>query len=125
MITNGHVAVRALSFESERGGSNLPVNSDQPPAGRLLLRWKAQMKPLTTDSLCIRPFHESDALPFVEAARESVPSVGVWLPWCHDNYGLAEAASWFAFCEQNASSGSAYEFGVFSTGTNDLLGGIA
>jgi len=83
------------------------------------------MKPLITHNLRIRPFQESDGLPFVEAARESVTSVGTWLPWCHDNYTLAEAASWFALCAQNAKSGSAYEFGVFSTDTNDLLGGIA
>lgn len=61
---------------------------------------------------------------FVAAARESVSSVGRWLPWCHDNYGLDEAAAWFALCAQQLQSGSAYEFGIFSTVTDDLLGGI-
>lgn len=83
------------------------------------------MKSLTTHSLCIRPFQEIDALSFVEAVHESALSVGMWLPWCHDNYGLTEAASWFDLCEQNVKSGFAYEFGVFSKDTNDLLGGIA
>ena len=86
---------------------------------------KSQMEPLLTPTLCIRPFQKSDGSAFVEAARESILSVGVWLPWCHENYSLTEAESWFASCKQNLQAGSAYEFGIFSTSTRRLLGGIA
>lgn len=83
------------------------------------------MEPLLTHALCIRPFRIDDAPAFVEAARESVLSVGVWLPWCHENYSLSEAESWFASCKQNLQADSTYEFGIFSTSTKRLLGGIA
>ena len=71
------------------------------------------MEPLLTHALSIRPFQKDDALAFVEAARESFLSVGVWLPWCHENYSLSEAESWFATCKQNRQTGFAYEFGIF------------
>ncbi|MGL4997168.1 MAG: GNAT family N-acetyltransferase [Deefgea sp.] len=80
--------------------------------------------PLQTANLTIRPFVASDAANFVAAARESMSTVGRWLPWCHEQFSEEDALGWFAHCEQARATGSAYSFGIFSTENLELIGGI-
>lgn len=75
--------------------------------------------------LYLRPFVLADGPSFVEAACESVQSVSPWLPWCHHGYALCEAETWFDLCEQYWLADFAYEYGIFSTRTAQVLGGIA
>lgn len=70
-----------------------------------------------------RPFVESDRPSFVEAVLESSATVGKWMPWAHSNYTTADAAAWFAHCDAERESGSSYEFGIFDTESNTLVGG--
>lgn len=72
--------------------------------------------------LCIRPYQADDAEAFAQAVRESVASVGPWMPWCHAAYTVDEAHAWFALCERERAAGSAFEFGLFDAG-GALLGG--
>ncbi|MDC8760197.1 GNAT family N-acetyltransferase [Janthinobacterium fluminis] len=81
------------------------------------------MTPLSSRELCLRPYEEGDAAAFAAAVRESVATVGRWMPWCHDGYTLADALDWFAFCARERASGAAHEFGVFSADGGELLGG--
>ena len=75
-------------------------------------------------NLTIRPFVASDATSFAAAARESMATVGRWLPWCHEQFSEEDALGWFAHCEQARAAGSAYSFGIFSTENSELIGGI-
>lgn len=75
--------------------------------------------------LYLRPFALADGPSFVEAACESVQSVSPWLPWCHPHYELCEAETWFDLCEQYWMADYAYEYGIFSNHTEQVLGGIA
>ena len=73
----------------------------------------------------IRPFVESDIPAYVEAVRESVSSVGIWMPWCQDDYSERQAQAWFAHCAENISQGRTYDLGIFSDEDDGLCGGIA
>jgi RimJ/RimL family protein N-acetyltransferase len=47
-----------------------------------------------------------------EAARESVPEVSRWLPWCHAQYSMAEATEWIASRAPLAAEGREYTFAI-------------
>jgi ribosomal-protein-serine acetyltransferase len=73
--------------------------------------------------LLLRAFKLADAPAFVEAVRESVDSVGRWMPWCHAQYSLDEARLWIGRCLQAWASGGQHEFGFFDAHSGRLLGG--
>lgn len=79
---------------------------------------------LTDGKLCLRPWQDGDADALFEAARESVATVGRWLPWCHADYGMDDAAAWIAHCQDSWRSGEDRAFAVFEADSNRLLGGI-
>ena len=81
--------------------------------------------PLLADGLCIRPYAEEDIADFVTAVRESVGTVGVWMPWCVGSYSSADAKAWFDQCSANLSASHAYDVGIFSAEGRTLYGGIA
>ena len=83
------------------------------------------MQPILSRDLCIRPFRKSDGPIFVAAALESVPTIGVWVTWCHERFALKDAQSWFGACDRNLKSGIAYDLGAFASDEKELLGGIA
>jgi RimJ/RimL family protein N-acetyltransferase len=74
--------------------------------------------------LTIRPFVASDAAGFAAAVRESMSSVGRWLPWCHEEFTEQDALGWFAHSEQTRAAGSAYSLGIFSADGTELIGGV-
>lgn len=75
--------------------------------------------------LRIRPFMQEDGPAFVEAVRESVATVGLWMDWCHADYTLDEAKLWFASAEEAARQGLAFELGIFLESTGLFCGGIS
>ena len=84
------------------------------------------MKPFPSDGgICLRPFEDRDVGAFVAAVRESVRTVGVWMPWCHADYSAADAAGWFAACRARLHAASAYDVGIFAAAGTQLLGGVA
>jgi len=50
----------------------------------------SSLKPVTT----LRPYTLSDISPLCEAVLESKRELAPWMPWCHENYGLQDAAEW-------------------------------
>jgi ribosomal-protein-serine acetyltransferase len=81
--------------------------------------------PIQSGDLLLRAFEDSDAPAFAEAVRESVETVGLWMPWCHPAYTEHEALDWFAVCRADLANGSAFEYGVFSAETGAFIGGAA
>jgi RimJ/RimL family protein N-acetyltransferase len=73
--------------------------------------------------LVLRPFVDADAAAFAQAVRESVQTVGRWLPWCTAGYTDVDALTWFGVCRESLDTGMAYEFGVFDAQSGELLGG--
>lgn len=81
------------------------------------------MDPILSHGLCLRPLRDSDVESLLVAARESVATVGRWMPWCHSEYMAEEARQWIAVCEQALAEKSAFNLGVFSADGTELLGG--
>lgn len=81
------------------------------------------MEPILSHGLCLRPLQDGDAESLVVAARESVATVGRWMPWCHSEYTAEEARQWIAVCEQTLAEKSAFNLGVFLADGTELLGG--
>ncbi|HEY8682889.1 MAG TPA: GNAT family N-acetyltransferase [Rhodanobacter sp.] len=74
--------------------------------------------------LCLRPWQEHDAGGLYDAARESMDSVGPWLPWCHAGYELDDAVAWIAHCQAAWHAGEHYAFPILDAATGELLGGV-
>jgi ribosomal-protein-serine acetyltransferase len=83
------------------------------------------MRALIADGLCIRPFRVNDSEAFAAAVRESVGTVGEWLPWCHAGYGAKEARAWIGQCAVRLNMGFSYDVGIFTEDGVTLLGGVA
>ncbi len=81
------------------------------------------MQPIIYKGLVLRAFEDSDAPEYVIAARESVDTVGKWMSWCSASFSQQDAIDWFQLCRSELASGSAYELGVFSQASGELLGG--
>ena len=81
------------------------------------------MSPIVFEGLIFRSFRNSDAKDFASAARESVETVGRWMPWCTSSFSEHDALAWFKQCRASMRSGTGYELGVFSEKTGELLGG--
>jgi ribosomal-protein-serine acetyltransferase len=74
--------------------------------------------------ICLRPWKPEHAKALQEAAATSAASVGRWLPWCRDDYSLADAIGWIEHCQQGWLVGEHFAFGIFNTVTGGLLGGV-
>jgi RimJ/RimL family protein N-acetyltransferase len=83
------------------------------------------MHPIVSQGLCIRPFRIADAEAFAAAVRESVATVGAWLPWCRPDYGAKEARAWIRQCAVRLNMGMSYDVGIFSEDCSTLYGGVA
>lgn len=81
------------------------------------------MSVIRFDGLLLRAFEDSDAAAFTVAARESIDSVGRWMPWCHAAYREDDALAWFATARAEVLADRAREFGVFSAETGEFMGG--
>jgi RimJ/RimL family protein N-acetyltransferase len=86
--------------------------------------------PVPADLECIegvlqlRPWRTEDAPALRDAVQESVASVGRWLPWCHDGYGLDEAQAWITHCREGWAADEHFAFGIFERHGGTLLGSV-
>ncbi|WP_201313401.1 GNAT family N-acetyltransferase [Dyella sp. EPa41] len=78
---------------------------------------------LTAPGLRLSLWQPSHAEALYEAVRESIPTVGRWLPWCHAGYLREDAAGWIERCRSGAEGGEPCAFGVFDD-NGLLLGGV-
>lgn len=74
-------------------------------------------------NIVIRPLRVDDAQKLYEAARESIPEVSRWLPWCHENYSIEETKAFLAARQAGSGTEEAYSFGIFDKTTDQFLGG--
>lgn len=81
------------------------------------------MTTLHAPGFLLRPFVASDAPAFAAGVRESLSTVGKWMPWATASYTEDEALSWFAHCDTCRDNGSAYEFGIFLADGASFVGG--
>jgi ribosomal-protein-serine acetyltransferase len=79
---------------------------------------------LRDSGLNLRPYRGEDAGALFAAVRESVESVGRWLPWCHADYSEADAHGWIAHCAQGWCSGEHYAFAVFDADSAQFCGAV-
>ena len=54
--------------------------------------------------LLLRPPRRGDEEAICQAVRASIASVGAWMPWCHDAYGIDDTREWIALCERHWSA---------------------
>jgi RimJ/RimL family protein N-acetyltransferase len=73
----------------------------------------------------LRPFRHVDVPQFVAAVRESMDTLGVWMPWAHPGYSAHDAQAWFELCAQNLSTGLSCDIGVYSPDGRELYGSVA
>ena len=79
---------------------------------------------LAGKGLRLRPWQSRDAEALCDAAQNSLPTVGRWLPWCHASYALEDARAWVAYCEQGWANAEDFAFAVFDHRSGELLGGV-
>lgn len=82
------------------------------------------MFPLTTSRLLIRPCTTDDIALLVEAAQESVETVGRWLSWCTREYDAAKSTQWVMQCRRHIQAGTGFDFGIFNQASGGLIGAI-
>ena len=82
------------------------------------------MGALIGDGLCLRPLLPADAPALAVAALESIPTVGLWLPWCDAAFTLTEAEEWVRICAAERADGSAHHMGIFDADSGGYLGGV-
>lgn len=73
--------------------------------------------------LRLRAYRSEDAGALLAAARESIETVGRWLPWCRPDYGEADARAWVAHCADGWRSGEHYAFAVLDDSAQ-FCGGV-
>jgi RimJ/RimL family protein N-acetyltransferase len=72
----------------------------------------------------VRPWRDGDAVALHEAARESIATVGQWLPWLTANYSLTDSEDWVSDSARHWRQGTEFRFGVFEPGPGGrCLGG--
>jgi RimJ/RimL family protein N-acetyltransferase len=70
-----------------------------------------------------RPYREADAAGLLRAVRESVNSVGRWLPWCTADYGEQHAVDWIRHCGDRWTSGEEFTFAIVDA-RGEFLGAV-
>ena len=79
---------------------------------------------LSDANLTLCCWKTGDAEELLDAARESVDSVGRWLPWCSAGYGKNEAQAWIAHCRRGWETQDHYAFAIRASTTGELLGSV-
>jgi RimJ/RimL family protein N-acetyltransferase len=79
---------------------------------------------LVAGGLLLRPYRPEDVSALYTAVRESVASIGRWLPWCHDGYSETDAGAWIAHCSEAWSKGDHYTFAIFGAESQRFLGAV-
>jgi RimJ/RimL family protein N-acetyltransferase len=75
------------------------------------------------EGVVLRPYGPRDASLALAAIRESMDSVGRWMPWCHADYDAHDSAAWIDKCQASWRRGDAYEFAIFD-GAQRYVGGV-
>ena len=67
---------------------------------------------LVDGEIMLRPYRAEDIPALYEAARESIPELSVWMPWCHPDYSIDETRS-FILSRDGPGRRRRIRFGIF------------
>jgi ribosomal-protein-serine acetyltransferase len=73
--------------------------------------------------IALRPYHTDLAPAMYEAARQSIGTVGPWMPWLHDGYSLEQAFAWAERQQEAFDERTDFEFAIIGD-ADRFLGGI-
>jgi RimJ/RimL family protein N-acetyltransferase len=59
----------------------------------------------------------------LSAVRASLPALAHEMPWCREDYALADAAAWISFAQGAWSSGAEFPLGIFESASGAVVGG--
>lgn len=79
---------------------------------------------LTDGEILVRPYRADDINAVFEAARESIPELSRWMPWCHANYAIEETRTFILSRPEAWERDAEYGFGVFNQPDGRFLGGV-
>lgn len=79
---------------------------------------------LSDQVLRLRAWRADDAPQLHEAVRESLATVGRWLPWYHAGYDLPQARAWIEHCREGWLAQEHFAFAVIEQATGRLLGSV-
>lgn len=79
---------------------------------------------LDAGDLALCSWRDEDAHDLFDAARQSARSVGRWLPWCREDYALADAEAWILHCREGWLADQHYGLAIRSSSTGELLGSV-
>jgi ribosomal-protein-serine acetyltransferase len=81
---------------------------------------------IKSDNLILRKYEKSFAPPLFEAAIESRGGEFTrWMPWCHENYTLADSETFIAKSIENWKNQTEYDFVIFDKEDGKLAGGVS
>jgi len=78
---------------------------------------------LTNGVVLLRPYRLADINDLFKAARESIPEMSVWMPWCHLDYSIEESKEFIESLPEKWERGTAYEFAITDSTSGLYLGG--
>ena len=62
---------------------------------------------------------------FLAAAQESSAALRRWMPWYHDEYGMADVERWFDQADRMWQQRTAFPMAIVDAATGRLLGGVS
>lgn len=75
-----------------------------------------------SNNIRVKKYREEDADRLFEAVRESLEHLSPWMPWCHPEYCVEEAAEWIKFCEAAWDAKVEYNFLIENAASGDFIG---
>lgn len=81
---------------------------------------------IKSDTIILRKY-ETDFAPLLfEAAFESRGGKFTrWMPWCHENYSIAESKSFIKMLSESWENKTGFGFAIFDAQTDEYLGDVA
>jgi RimJ/RimL family protein N-acetyltransferase len=80
---------------------------------------------IRSEKIILRRYRNDFAPLLYEAALESRGGdFSHWMPWCHENYALAESESFIARCLESWDKETVFSFAIFDRFDNGFLGGV-
>lgn len=77
---------------------------------------------LTANGIVIRPHEADDIAPMFAAVVESMATVGRWMSWCHPDYSMQDATTWYERAAHAWTVEGDREFGIFDATSGQVLG---
>ncbi len=79
---------------------------------------------INTARLLIRPLKDCDLFAFQSAVNDSISLISPWIEWCQSPFDDEETQRWIKLSQQHFIIGNSFEFGLFCTKTEALIGAV-